>query len=135
MKKASKFTKEEVDQLENEIDYMTQMDMARLWSFAKPGNPIFRSDLPFFKRFEERFKVLGGFTPEISKALWMEQKLRKNNTLVNLIGLSEARKNAMDNEKDDKEEDIYTEKDGVPVGVTDSGGESCEPESGLNSPC
>ena len=69
MKEASEFTKEEIEQLENEIDSMSQMDMARRWRFARSGDPMFRSDLPLYEKFEKRFKELGGFTPEISKAI------------------------------------------------------------------
>ena len=69
MKEASEFTKEEIEKLENEINSMSQMDMARRWRFATSGDPMFRSDLPFGEKFKNRFKELGGFTPKISKAL------------------------------------------------------------------
>jgi len=51
------------------IDNMGHVGMARLWRFAESGHTYFRSDLPLFKHFEERFKSLGGMTPEISKRI------------------------------------------------------------------
>ena len=70
MKESSEFTKEEIKRLENEIENMSQMDMARRWRFAKSGDPIFRSDLPLAEKFKKRFfDEFGGFTPEISKAI------------------------------------------------------------------
>jgi len=51
------------------IDSMSHEDMARMWRFAPPGHPIFNKDLPFFERFEKRFKELGGMTPAISKMI------------------------------------------------------------------
>ena len=55
MKESSEFTKEEIKRLENEIENMSQMDMARRWRFAKSGDPIFRSDLPLAEKFKKRF--------------------------------------------------------------------------------
>lgn len=69
MKKPSEFTKEEIEQLENEINNMSQMDMARRWRFSQSGDVMFRTDLPLWEKFDKRFKELGGFTPEISKAI------------------------------------------------------------------
>jgi len=69
MKEASEFTKEEIERLEREIDSMSQVAMAKRWRFSRPGDPIFRSDLPLYAKFEKRFKELGGFTPEISEAI------------------------------------------------------------------
>ena len=51
------------------INQMSQMEMASLWRNAPSGHPYFDSTLPFFKVFDKRFKELGGFTPEISKAI------------------------------------------------------------------
>ncbi len=56
------------------INHMTQTEMARLWRFAPSGHPYFDSSKPFFRVFEKRFKKLGGFTPEISKAIGWSQK-------------------------------------------------------------
>jgi len=69
MKKASEFTEEEIKRLEDEINSMSQIDMARHRRFAEIGNPMFRLDLPLHEKFAKRFKELGGFTPEISKAI------------------------------------------------------------------
>lgn len=60
---------QEQARFEAEIDNMTQMQMARLWRFAPAGHPFFDRRLPLWDRFETRFKALGGFTPEISKAI------------------------------------------------------------------
>ena len=54
---------------EAQIDNMTQTEMAQLWRFAPAGHPFFDRRLPLWERFEARFKALGGFTPEISKAI------------------------------------------------------------------
>jgi hypothetical protein len=69
LKEASEFTKEEIERLENEISNMSQLDMAKRWRFSSLGNPMFRCDLPLSEKFQKRFKELGGFTPEISKAI------------------------------------------------------------------
>ena len=53
----------------NKINQMSQTEMAKLWRFAPSGHPYFNSSLPYFKIFDKRFKELGGFTPEISKAI------------------------------------------------------------------
>ena len=53
----------------DEINQMSQEQMASLWRFAPSGHPYFDSTKPFFKVFDKRFKELGGFTPAISKAL------------------------------------------------------------------
>jgi len=51
------------------INNMTQMQMASLWRFAPSGHPYFDKTKPFYRVFEKRFNELGGFTPEISKAI------------------------------------------------------------------
>ena len=53
----------------DEINQMSQYDMASLWRYAPAGHPYFDKTLPFFEVFNKRFKELGGFTPAISKAL------------------------------------------------------------------
>ena len=60
---------EEIQRKKNEIDTMTQMEMATLCRFAPSGHPFFDNQLPLFEHFRARFKALGGFTPEISKAI------------------------------------------------------------------
>jgi hypothetical protein len=51
------------------INDMSQIEMARLWRFAPSGHPYFDSSLPYFAIFKKRFGELGGFTPEISRAI------------------------------------------------------------------
>ena len=53
----------------NKINQMSHVGMARLWRFAPSEHPYFDSSMPYFKIFNKRFKELGGFTPEISKAI------------------------------------------------------------------
>jgi hypothetical protein len=50
-----------------QIDKMSQYDMARLWRFGKSGDPLLMDDAGIY--FEKVFKEKGGFTPEISKSL------------------------------------------------------------------
>lgn len=52
-----------------QINQMSQFEMASLWRFAETGHPYFDRNLPYFEVFNKRFKELGGFTPEISKAI------------------------------------------------------------------
>ena len=52
-----------------EINKLTQYEMAKLWRFAPDGHIYFDATLPYYKIFKDRFKELGGFTPEISKQL------------------------------------------------------------------
>jgi len=46
---------------------MSHYQMARRYRYAPSGDPMFRFDLPLNRLFMERFKQLGGWTPEISK--------------------------------------------------------------------
>ena len=69
MKELKDFTPAEIAAINSQIDDMSHEEMCRLWRFSPSGNPIFRSDLPFFARFEKRFKEFGGFTPAISKSI------------------------------------------------------------------
>jgi len=62
-------TEEEIIKHKKEIDNMSQMEMASLWRFAPSGHPYFDDRLPLFEHFSKRFESLGGFTPEISKAI------------------------------------------------------------------
>ena len=52
-----------------EINQLSQMDMARLWRYAPPGHPYFDKTKPFYEVFDKRFRELGGFNPTISKAI------------------------------------------------------------------
>lgn len=63
----SDVTLEQLAELAEKINAMTQYEMCSLWRFAPSGHPMLRGaagDL-----FVARFKALGGFTPDISKAL------------------------------------------------------------------
>ena len=51
------------------INNMSQMEMAWIYRFSPLGHPYFDNQLPYSKVFHKRFDALGGFTPEISKAL------------------------------------------------------------------
>jgi hypothetical protein len=51
------------------INAMSQFDMCSLWRFAPAGHPYFDRTLPYADIFKARMDRLGGFTPEISKAL------------------------------------------------------------------
>jgi hypothetical protein len=51
------------------INQMTQEEMARLWRFAPPGHIYFDKTKPFWSVFDKRFKILGSFTPAISKRI------------------------------------------------------------------
>jgi len=55
------------------IDKMTQMEMARLYRFAKPGHPYFVYGTPVAIYFNEVFEKRGGITPEVSKLMGWEQ--------------------------------------------------------------
>ena len=55
------------EELKKRIDSMSREDMARAWRFAPSGDPRFQGAAG--KYFEERFKELGGFSPEISKKI------------------------------------------------------------------
>lgn len=62
-------TTEEIEREKKKIDEMSRMEMSSLWRFAKPGHIYFRNDLPLHAHFKKRFDKLGGFSPEISKAI------------------------------------------------------------------
>lgn len=60
---------QEIEQEKMKIDKMSQFEMARMWRFTPSGHPYFDDRLPLFEYFNARFKSLGGFTSEISKAI------------------------------------------------------------------
>lgn len=62
-------TPEEIQQHLTKISTMSRIEMAELWRFAPSGHPYFVSGSELFEAFDARFKELGGFSPEISKAL------------------------------------------------------------------
>lgn len=60
----------EPDQTEvDKINAMSRIEMATLWRFAPSGHPYFDSSKPYYEIFKSRFDNLGGFSPEISKAI------------------------------------------------------------------
>ena len=61
-------TEEETKTIER-INKMSQYEMCSLWRHAQVGHPYFDTTKPFSKVFEKRFHELGGFTPEISRAI------------------------------------------------------------------
>ena len=63
-------TPENIQKHLDAISELSQYDMCSLWRFAPSGHPYFDASIPeLFEAFQKRFKELGGFTPEISKAL------------------------------------------------------------------
>lgn len=56
-----------------EINKLTQIEMAYLHRFAPAGHIYFDGRLPYAEIFKQRFNELGGMTPEISKAIGWEQ--------------------------------------------------------------
>lgn len=63
------FTSEEIQAVKNEIDTLSQIEMAKLWRFAPVGHKYFDTTKPWHLHFDERFKKLGGMTPQISKEI------------------------------------------------------------------
>lgn len=62
-------TPEEIEQEKKVIDKMSQTEMASLHRFAPAGHKYFVTGSELHKHFSERFKQLGGMTPEISKQI------------------------------------------------------------------
>lgn len=59
----------ETQELQAEIDALSREDMCRIRRYAQVGHKYFRTGTPLCKMFAERFKKLGGFSPEISKRI------------------------------------------------------------------
>ena len=62
-------TETEIQEWKDKIDKMPREEMCRLWRFAPSGHPCFIMGNGVTEHFGERFKSLGGFSPEISKRL------------------------------------------------------------------
>ena len=62
-------TETEIQEWKDKIDKMSHIEMCKLWRFAPAGHPVFRSNLPLFKYFDEKYVNFGGMTAEISKAI------------------------------------------------------------------
>ena len=60
---------EDEQRIIDQINQMSQIDMASLWRFAPSGHPYFDTTKPYFRVFNKRFAELGGFTPTISKSI------------------------------------------------------------------
>ena len=56
-------------ELKQEIDDMSQEEMARHWRFDRIPSRYFGTSLEVGDYFQKVFKEKGGFTPEISKRL------------------------------------------------------------------
>jgi hypothetical protein len=59
----------EIDERKKAIDSMTREEMCRLYRYCPAGHPYFTRGSPVADYFEERFRSLGGFSPEISKKI------------------------------------------------------------------
>lgn len=56
------------EELKNQIDQMTHLELCRKWRFADAGDPLLQGEAgDYFKH--RLFGDLGGFTPAISKAI------------------------------------------------------------------
>ena len=62
-------TDQEVAEWKEKIDNMSQTQMALLQRFAPAGHPVFNTSLPLWEYFNNRFRKLGGMTPQISKTI------------------------------------------------------------------
>jgi hypothetical protein len=62
-------TREQIDEWKRQIDGMSRERMASLWRFAPPGHPFFRSDLPLYDYFRQRFDALGRMNAAVSKQI------------------------------------------------------------------
>lgn len=51
----------------NKINQMSRVEMAHIWRFTPAGDPVFLG--PIGAAFEQRFRKLGGFSPEINKQI------------------------------------------------------------------
>lgn len=61
-------TQEEVTTIKAQIDQMSQFDMVHTQRYAPAGSPMFCND-ETYAHFQARLKLLGGITPEVSKAV------------------------------------------------------------------
>jgi hypothetical protein len=61
-------TEEEIARISAKIAVMTREEMARFRRFAPSEDPIIQTPV-LWARFEQRFRELGGFSPEISKRI------------------------------------------------------------------
>lgn len=62
-------TTAEIEMWQQRIDAMSHEQLAHLWRFAPSGHPLFDRDLPLYDYYKERFDRMGGWTPQVSKAV------------------------------------------------------------------
>jgi len=62
-------TDEEIRSHVETINGMSQLEMATLRRYAPIGHSYFDKRLPLWTVFEQRFRDLGGMTPQISKMI------------------------------------------------------------------
>ena len=62
-------TEDEIRIETDNINFMNQEAMCRLWRFAPMGHPYFDKTKPLYEIFARRFKFLGGLTPEMSRRI------------------------------------------------------------------
>lgn len=62
-------TEDQKQEWKDKIDAMRQIEMASLRRFAPAGHPVFDRRNGLCEYFEERFQMLGGMTPAVSKAI------------------------------------------------------------------
>ena len=60
-------TEQEIAKHKEEIDKLSQIEMARLWRFTPSGHVYFTPSLSDY--FKKKFQEKGWFTPEISKTI------------------------------------------------------------------
>ncbi len=66
---ADMLNEQDIERWKQEIDKMSQLQMASLQRFAPSGHPIFDSRYPLYDYFQDKFKEKGGMTPGVSKAI------------------------------------------------------------------
>lgn len=60
---------DEIQEHLDNINELTQFEMAALWRHAPIGHIYFNENLPFHEVFKKRFEELGGMNPSISKRI------------------------------------------------------------------
>jgi len=68
-------TEQEITKAKEEIDKLSQYDMAKLWRFAPSGHPYLSTNGGLFEYFKKKFEEKGWFTPEISKSIGWSKPL------------------------------------------------------------
>ena len=63
------YTDEEIDQMKKEIKNMSRWQIADMIRYEPSGHAFFRSDFPLYDILMARFKEMGGWSPDLSKAI------------------------------------------------------------------